>query len=293
MPDAEDRGRMETIRRWIEGSPYGAALGVQVDSLDERAARLVLPYQDANSNPGKALHGGVAASLVVLGGQAVARAALGPDTAPWHTSAAQIVYLAAAVGEPITASASLLRTGKELCFVEVDVRSEAGKPVARGLSAVRGRLGAPAAARPAAPERPGGADPGPMGPHIERVPFIESLGLRIEHMAGGRSRIRMPWRERNGDSAGGVHEGALLALLDTTGAMASWAETGPGPFKASTPALQVQILAPPPRADLVGYGRVVFRDRELFLAEVELADAEEGRLVARGSVNYRIVVPGA
>ena len=29
--------------------------------------------------------------------------------------------------------------------------------------------------------------------------------------------------------------------------MASWAETGPGRFKASTPAIQGQILAPPPK----------------------------------------------
>jgi len=284
---------MDWIRRWIEGSPYAAALGVRVDALEEGAARLLLPYQDANSNPGKALHGGVAASLVMLGGQAVARAALGPDTGPWHTSAAQIVYLAAAIGEPVVADARLLRTGKELGFAEVDVRSAAGKPVARGLVSVRGRLGAAAAERPAAKGDPGEAEPGTMGPHIERLPFIQGLGLRIEHMANGRSRIRMPWRERNADAAGGVHEGAVLALLDTTGAMASWAETGPGPFKASTPALQAQILAPPGHGDLVGYGRVVLHDRELFLAEVEVAGAEDGRLVARGSVQYRIVVPGA
>ncbi len=284
---------MQTQRRWIEESPYGAALGVRVDALQEGSVRLLLPYRDANSNPGKALHGGVAASLVVLGGQAVARTALGADTGPWHTSFVEIVYLAAAVGEPVEASATLLRTGKELCFVEVEVRSGAGKPVARGLVTVRGRLGAAPADRPAARGDAGGADPGPLGPHIERVPFVQGLGLRIEHMAGGHSRIRMPWSEHNSDAAGGVHEGALLALLDTTGAMAAWAETGPGPFKASTPGLQAQILAPPPRGDLVGYGRLVFRDRELFLADVEIAEAARGRLLARGTVNYRIVVPGA
>jgi acyl-coenzyme A thioesterase PaaI-like protein len=82
----------------------------------------------------------------------------------------------------------------------------------------------------------------------------------------------------------------VLALLDTTGAMAAWAVTGPGAFKASTPAIQAQILAPAPRADLVAYGRNVARDGELFWSDVEVATAKEGRVVARGSVLYRIVV---
>jgi len=101
-------------------------------------------------------------------------------------------------------------------------------------------------------------------------------------MAGGRSRIAMPWREENADAAGGVHEGALLALLDTTAAMAAWAETGPGCFKASTPGILARILAPPSRADLVGYGRVLHRDRELLFSEVEIAERARGGLVATG-----------
>ena len=53
--------------------------------------------------------------------------------------------------------------------------------------------------------------------------------------------------------------------------------------------MQAQILAPPPQEDLVGYGRVVQRDRELFWSDVEIAGAGTGRLVARGTVIYRIV----
>jgi uncharacterized protein (TIGR00369 family) len=128
-----------------------------------------------------------------------------------------------------------------------------------------------------------------MGPHIGKTPFIGGRGIVVQHMTGARSRLVMPWRDANADAAGGVHEGAVLALLDTTGAMASWAETGPGRYKASTPAIQAQILAPPPREDLVGYGRVVQRDGELFWSDVEVACASDQRLVARGTVIYRIV----
>jgi uncharacterized protein (TIGR00369 family) len=128
-----------------------------------------------------------------------------------------------------------------------------------------------------------------MGPHVAKLPFLVARGIRIEHMQGGRSRLRMPLADANRDAAGGMHEGAILALLDTTGAMASWADTGPGPYKASTPALQAQLLVPAPVADLVAYGRVVQRDGDAFWSDVEVADAASGALQARGTVLYRIL----
>jgi len=288
VPAAGARVRgIERVRRWVEGSPFSSTLGVSVDALSDTDACLRLPYRDANTNPGRVLHGGVAASLVSLSAHAVGRAALGAESGPWHTAGAQVTYLAAAIGEEILARASLLRRGKELCFVDVSVETSAGKPVAKGLVALRGRFGAADAVLCAAAGDDGASDPGVMGPHIGRTPFMGRLGIRVEHMAGGRSRLVLPWRNENADSGGGVHEGAVLALLDTTGAMAGWAETGPGRFKASTPAIQAQIVAPPPRADLVAFGRMLQRDRELFLCDVEVA--ARGAVMARGTVIYRIV----
>ena len=75
----------------------------------------------------------------------------------------------------------------------------------------------------------------------------------------------------------------------STEAVRSWAETGPGPFKASTPALQAQLLVAAPAADLVAYGRVAQRDGDAFWSDVEVADAATGAVVARGTVLYRIV----
>jgi acyl-coenzyme A thioesterase 13 len=282
---------MDWIQRWIETSPYGTSLGVGVETLEPEAVRIALPFQEENSNGDKALHGGVAASLIDLGGQAVARAALGEESGPWHTAAIQVVYLSAALGEGVRAAARVLRSGKELAYCEVSVETEQGKPIARGLVTVRGRFGAEREELPTALGDDGAADRGPMGPFIGRIPFHRKLGLSVEHMAGGRSRIVMPWRDSNADAAGGVHEGALLALLDTTGAMAGWAKTGPGRFKASTPGVQARILAPPGRADLVAYGHVRHQDREHLFSEVEVAERPGDRVVAHGSVNYRIVQP--
>ena len=279
----------EPVRRWVEESPYTAALGVRVGELSRERVVLELPFDEANSNPGKALHGGCAASLAAVGGQAVTRLALGAESGPWHTCALQVGYLAAAIDEDVVARATLLREGKQLCFVAVEVATGAGKPIAHASSVVRARLSAPAAELHRCAGDDGASDPGRMGPLIGQLPFVAGRGISVEHMMGGRSRLRMPQRAENADASGGVHEGALLALLDTTGAMAAWAETGPGRFKASTPAMQAQILAPGPKGDLVAYGRTCQRDGELLWSDAEIATTADGRVIARGTVVYRIV----
>ena len=201
----------------------------------------------------------------------------------------QVSYLAAAIGEDVVADAELLRRGKELCFVAISVHTTDGKPIARINTTVRGRMGADPVDTVKSAGDHGEADPGPMGPHIGKVPFIGNRGISVEHMTGGTSRLVMPVNENNADLSGGVHEGAVLALLDTTGAMASWAESGPGRYKASTPSMQLQNLGPAPNADLVAYGRCVQRDNEMFWSDVEVAEAASGRTTARGTVLYRIV----
>ena len=280
---------MDAVKKWVENSPYCKFLGVELGQIDDSGARLRLPYQDANSNPGKALHGGCAASIGAIAGQVIARAVLGAEAGPFHTAQMQVSYLAAAIDEDVVGYARLLRRGRELCFVTVDVKTQGGKPVASITTTVRGRFGRDDANYYVSSADHGQADPGVMGPHIGRVPFIGHRGIAVEHMTGGTSRLVMPLIDDNSDASGGVHEGAVLALLDTTGAMASWAESGPGNFKASTASMQLQILGPPPKADLVAYGRCVQRDGAIFWSDVEVATASDGCLVARGTVLYRIL----
>jgi uncharacterized protein (TIGR00369 family) len=281
---------MDAVVRWVEESPYTRALGMRLRAIDERGATIELPFRDGNANPGKALHGGCAASLAATGAQCVTRAAMGDAAGPWHTASVQIDYLAAAIGEDVHATARLLRRGKDMCFVEVDVATPDDKSIAHATALVRARHGAAPVARYATAGDDGGADPGPMGPHIVKTPYMAARRIVVEHMQGGRSRLTMPAAGANADLAGGAHEGAILALLDTTGAMAAWAETGPGRYKASTPSLQGQVLAAPaPEQDLVAYGRVVQRDGAIFWSDVEVAGRDDGCVVARGTVVYRIV----
>ncbi len=278
----------ENIQDWVDQSPYAKALGMSLAALRDDTATIALPFSEANANPGNALHGGVAASASVTAAHALARHILGPETGPWHTMDFQINYLAAAIGEDIHATARLLRRGKELCFIAVDVNTDECKAIANCAIAVRGRQGRDDLDLPNAAGDHGEVDPGFMGERIGANPFIGGRGIAMDFMRDGQVRLVMPWQDSNGDLDGGVHEGAALALLDTAGAMCSWSITGLGKFKASTPSIQAQVLAPPPKGDMVAYGNVGHRDNEMYWNDIEVADAASGRLVARGTVLYRI-----
>ncbi|MDP6375067.1 MAG: PaaI family thioesterase [Pseudomonadales bacterium] len=282
---------MTDVGQWVERSGYSKHLGAHIEELSEEGARIALPFREGNSNPGGALHGGVYASLSVIAAQATARAVLGAEAGPFHTVGFQINYLAAAINEGVSVQSRLLRRGKELCFFEATVTSESGRDVSHSTLMIRGRQGSTANDGPLAIMQVGGDDPGKMGPAVtSAVPFIHERGIEIQHMAGGEARLFMPWQDSHEDSeSGGTHEGAALALLDTAGAMAAWAVTGPGPFKASTPSMQAQVLAALPKGDLVAHARVSYRDNEIFYSDVEVMGIDDERLRARGTIVYRIV----
>ncbi len=273
----------------IEDCPYGAGLGIEVGEITDTSATLVLPFRAENSNPGDALHGGCAASLGLVGGHAIARNVLGEEFSTFHTANCQVSYLSAAIGEDVTSTTTLLRRGKQMCFTETTIATADEKPISHVTSLVRGRdddePGEPLTARGDKRE----SDPGAMGPFIGTMPFTKSRRIEVEHMVDGEARIVMPLGDANGDGAGAFHEGAALGLFDTTGAMAAWAAVGPGNHKASTAALQAQVVGSLRADDLVGYGWVVARDDELFWADVEVADAKTQHVHVRGTVIYRIV----
>lgn len=282
---------MSDVGDWAGESRFSRKLGIEARLITAEGAELFLPFLEANSNPGGALHGGVYASLSVIGAHAVARTAPGVEQGPFHTAAFQINYLSAAINEEVIARARLLRRGRELVFVEVACTNGAGKAVSHAAVMVRGRAVTPSGSAPPRQIEVSGSEPGDMGPAVAQgVPFIRERGIAIEHMAGGESRLVMPWRSDHGDTDGNTHEGAVLALLDTAGAMAGWAVTGPGPYKASTAAMQAQVLVAPPRQDLVAQARVRYSDNEIHYSDVEVSGREDRKVCARGTIVYRIVM---
>jgi uncharacterized protein (TIGR00369 family) len=176
------------------------------------------------------------------------------------------------------------------------VTNEAGKPIAKGLVTHRSLDRPPAGderQRVARAEPAGLADADVPSPAraIVSVPFIKSLGMTIDRMQDGHALLRMPATPDKSDHDGAVHEGALAALLDTTGAMASWSLTAIDlRYKASTVGMHASFHAPA-RGEIVAEARTLRRNDEIFLNQVTLSERESRRVVATGSVTYRIVVP--
>src|SRR5437016_4574010 len=136
--DCDRRTAMEdslaALAARVAGAPYCARLGVVVEAIALDRARIRVPYKDENSNPGRALHGGVPASTIDIAG--VLAAATGLAARPTFDASTldlSVDYLAAAIGEDIVAEAEVLRRGKEIVYAEVDVRNDGGKRIAKGL----------------------------------------------------------------------------------------------------------------------------------------------------------------
>jgi uncharacterized protein (TIGR00369 family) len=276
--------------------PYVDGLGVRLETADGACARLRVPFQEGNSNPGGALHGGVAASVIDIAAARVGRE--GAEDRPGLEHGVvdlAVTYLAAAINEDIVAEARVLRRGKELAFVEVDVRTDAGKAIARGL--VTHRSGEPGPADrqlhrdPAPFASPRGELPG-FTRFFTTAPFMARLGIEARHAPDGMARTSLPWREGNAGAAGALHGGAVAALIDTTGAMAAWSLVPLDPRnKASTPALHVTHHAPAAGEAVEAEACTLRRTDELFHNAVTVRGVESGRLIATGTVLYRIVVP--
>ncbi len=290
----------EHWRERFEATPYVRRLGCRVDALETDRARLRLPYLEANSNPGRALHGGVHASLLCFAASLAAESGLDSDldleAGPLDLS---VVYLAAAIGEDVLAEGKVLRRGRDIAFAEASVQNLEGRALARGLVTYRAversiaerASSADPEARHVDPEAFVGAplDPGPMGRGISRAPFIGST-LTIDHMQGGRAVLSMDPRPELLDAHGSHHAGALAALVDTAGAMASWSLVPPGNHKAMTPGIQVSYVAPSRGERVRALAENVRKHAESFSNRIEVVGAKSGRLIALGLVTYRIVV---
>src|SRR4029079_6731038 len=267
-----------------------------METVDAERSRVRVPFRDGNSNPGGALHGGVAASLVDLAASLMGRTGGRAQPDVEHAVVdLSVTYLAAAINEDVIGEARALRRGKELCFVEVDVQTDGGKAIARGLATHR-------SAPPGAADRQLLRDPdGGLAPSAElpafvrfftTAPFMARLGVRGLRAEDAPAATALPWDVARTDVSGGLHRGAVAALIDTTGAMASWSLVPLDPRnKASTPTLHVTHHAPAAGEAVEAEARTLRRTDELFHNTVTVRGAESGRLVASGTVLYRIVVP--
>lgn len=124
----------EIISRFLPESPFVRHLGIRLEALSPGRAVLRLPYQPALATMADVVHGGALASLVDTAAMAAAWSdAEVPEQVRGTTVGLTISYLAPATGEDLEAEATVIRRGRSLCFLDVEIRTGSGSVVAKGL----------------------------------------------------------------------------------------------------------------------------------------------------------------
>jgi len=269
---------------WLETCAFHSFLGLEAVSLGADRVRLRLPFDARLTNNGAVLHGGLAAALSAIAGRALWLAAGGAGVA--HLASLHVSYVSAAERD-LEVEARLVRAGRNVCFAQVEIDSPGGRRVADALATLRVR----AAPRPLERSHLTLRDVEPVPPaptRAVRAPFLTRMGTELQGMGEGASRVLLPWRPELADGPG-FHDGALLALLDSCGAMASHAAHGATAPRNATIALQAQVYVPDlPAADLLALGRCSLRDDDVFWNEIQIARDSTRELLAHGTVIYRI-----
>jgi len=128
---------------------------------------------------------------------------------------------------------------------------------------------------------------------IATVPFMKHLGMEFIEGDDGYAKIALRYQDENSTWAKALHGGAIASLIDTTGAMAAWttAEIATPKYFGSTVGVNVNYLSGAIGEDIFAEGRILKRGKEIIYTDVKVSNGE-GKLLAQGTVVYRIVETG-
>lgn len=122
------------IRQFFPNSPYVAHLGMQLTDIQPGVATLTLPFTDALVTIGTIVHGGAIASLIDTAAMVAAWSDAEVTANPRGTTVnLTVAYLSAADKEDLQAIARVLRRGRSLIYLDVEVSSASGNAIAKGL----------------------------------------------------------------------------------------------------------------------------------------------------------------
>ena len=135
---------------------------------------------------------------------------------------------------------------------------------------------------------------GRMAKVIEMTPFMKHLGMAFIEGSEGYAKLKLRYQDENSTMGQALHGGAIASLIDTTGAMAAWttAEIATPKYFGSTVGVNVNYLSGAIGEDIFAEGRILKRGKEIIYSDVKVTNGE-GKLLAQGTVVYRIVERGA
>jgi uncharacterized protein (TIGR00369 family) len=134
LPTEGSHSGADIIRKFLPTSPYVGHLGMQLTMLQPGVATLTLPFTDALVTIGTIVHGGAIASLIDTTAMVAAWSdAEIPANVRGTTVSLTVTYLAPADKEDLQATAHVLRRGRSLVYLDVDVTGASGQAIAKGL----------------------------------------------------------------------------------------------------------------------------------------------------------------
>ena len=124
----------EIVCDLIVTSPYGRLLGATLEHLEADFVRVRLPFRDEIVTIGDMVHGGAISGLIDIAATAAAWSGASPSGTPRGTTVGfSVSFLAAGRGQDLVAGARVIRRGKTLSVIDVEVKDAGGESVARAL----------------------------------------------------------------------------------------------------------------------------------------------------------------
>lgn len=126
----------DVMRQFLPTSPFVGHLGMRLAEIGPGTATLTLPFTRQVVTIGTVVHGGAIASLIDTAAMVAAWSdAQVPDPSNLRgtTVGLTVNYLTAANAEDLRATATVLRRGRSLVYLDVEVRGASGSLVAKGL----------------------------------------------------------------------------------------------------------------------------------------------------------------
>jgi uncharacterized protein (TIGR00369 family) len=124
----------ELIRDLIVASPYGQLLGASLEHIEADFVRVRLPFRAEIVTVGDMVHGGAISGLVDIAATAAAWSGANPSGTPRGTTVGfSVSFLAAGRAQDLVAGARVIRRGKTLSVIDVEVKDAGGEAVARAL----------------------------------------------------------------------------------------------------------------------------------------------------------------
>jgi uncharacterized protein (TIGR00369 family) len=122
-----------------------------------------------------------------------------------------------------------------------------------------------------------------------RVPFVHSLGPKLEERRGGYARMTLATGLRHAGPDGNLHGGVLTTLMDSTLAIALRELRGAGAPRHSSVEMNATYFAPVvPGHGIVIEGRITHVEPAVAFGEADATLRETGELVARARVTFAI-----